>query len=282
MNRVIKSQTVKPAIPLIGLPLKDYGGIFVATRAPCRCILRIDYRLTRCRNSKPQEELKRLDTQYLSLYVNQYLNNIFLELFDLCIDSSSDIKCECFLPDIIRFIIITTETVFGAFNVKKVEYEDYLKTLAILDNKFWSINPTYTLSLRCAYVYQGLCIVRDVYESIKLSAIDIDLDFVKDIRCTKLCLELSSPYDSLSTSLLLKFSSHVVSKIAQDITSKGFITKETLKYLRLLYDIETGTVFEILSIDKDEILGARGSFIKPIADIASVKFYKLRISSVDG
>lgn len=280
MNRIVKSQIIKPVIPLIGLPLKGYGITFAASKISCRCTLRINYRFAQCRDSNPQKQLRKIDEHSLGFYINSYLNDLFFEILNVCLEGFSDIKCDCELPDIVLFAIATTEIIFNLFNVKKMEYDDYLKTLAVLDRKFWSIDPMYIASIRCAYAYQELCIVRDIHENVRLGSIDIKLGYIKKFECPDLCLELVSPYDNLTTSLLLKYSSHVISKIAQDMTSKGFITSESLKYLKLLYDIETRIAFEILNNPKDSVI-IDATPMKPIADIFSIKFYKIHFESIN-
>ncbi|MEM2626743.1 MAG: hypothetical protein QW775_00615 [Ignisphaera sp.] len=280
MSKIVLSHTVYPVIPLAGIPFKGYGNIFLATKIPCKCYLRVFYKLTRCRGDKVQNTQVQNQKSVLLMHINRYINVILSELYDMCAEGDLEIKCDCYVPDIVAFVASTTDVLFNLFNVKRMEYEEYLKMLAVLDNKYWFIESPYIAVLRCAYAYQGVCICRDIHESVKLRSFpDIELKFLGELKCgNSMCLEITSPFDVTSTSYILKYTSHVISQIAQDLVNRSFIAEATLKHLSLLYDIETRTVVEVYNNMDLEM--KKWESLKPVPDINSVKFYGIRLKSV--
>lgn len=281
MNKIVLSHTVYPVIPLAGIPFKGYGNIFLAAKAPCKCYLRVFYRLTRCRGDKVSIIQVQNQKPVLLAHIDRYINVILTELFDMCAEGDLEIKCDCNVPDIAAFVVGTTDVLFNLLNVKRMEYEEYLKMLAMLDNRYWFIESPYIAALRCAYAYQGICVCRDIHEIVKLgSFLGIELKFLGELKCdNNVCLEITSPFDVTSTSYILKYTSHVVSRIAQDLVNKGFIAEATLKHLNLLYDIEARAVVE--AYNNIDLKLKTLEPLKPVPDINSVKFYGIRLKSVE-
>ncbi|MEM1645117.1 MAG: hypothetical protein QXL96_04480 [Ignisphaera sp.] len=275
MNKIILSHTIHPVALLAGIPFKGYGNIFLATKTLYRCYLRVFYKLTRCRENKNLGHQLHDQESVLITHVNRYINMILLELSDTCVEGYLEIKCDYSTPDIVAFVATTTDILFNLFKVKRVNYDEYLKMLAILDSKYWSMESSYIATLRCAYVYQETCVCRDIHECVRLGSMDIELKFMGGLDCgNNICLEITSPFDITSTSYILKYTSHVVSRVAQDLVNRGSITETTLRHLNLLYDIETRTIVETYN---NMNLGLKTlEPLKPIPDINSIKFYNVR------
>lgn len=269
MSKIALAHTVNPVIPIAGIPIKSYVNTYIATKLNYKCRLRALYRLIKCQGDI--ETSIKNSKHSISTYINSYLNTIFAELLGSCVEGVLDIECDYKVPDIVLFVIGTTDALFNILKPKRIEYDDYLQALAVLDNKFWSIEPTYITSLRCAYVYQGTCICRNIQEIVKFKALNIDVEYVASINCSNnVCLELQSPFDNPSTLYILKLTSHVISRVAQDILSSGFVSGSTISHLNLLYSTETAMVLEALD------QGLKLEFFsppKPITDITSIKFY---------
>lgn len=268
-------RTVNVVLPLVGIPLKNYNNTYVSTKINHKCTLKAFYRLTKCQKGSSYVSNSNLS---LHTYIENYINNVVSEILDMCIEGSIDIECEYKIPELIKFVIATTEILFNMFNVKRIEYDEYLRTLSILDNRFWGVEPSYITSLRCAYIYERTCICRNIHDVVKFDPIAIDVEFVDEFNCrnSDSCLELESPFDNVTTIYLLKFTTHIVAKIAQDLLDRGSISRHTINHLNLLHDIETRTVVE--AFNRNISLKYRDSHtIKPVIDIASIKFYSLEI-----
>jgi len=191
------------------------------------------------------------------------------------------IECPLKVPDIVLFVIGTTELLLNTFKARKLEYKDYQHIFAALDRKFWSIENVYLYSLRCAYLNRATCICRDIYDVVNFEPVDTYLELVYENKCLRdLCLELENPYDNVTTAYILKFVTHVVSKMAQDLNTFNYISKSIEKYLKLLYDIETRIVLE--NAKEDVSINLFNIFVKPIADISTIKLYKLRLRYLEG
>lgn len=275
MSRITFVRNVNTVIPLIGIPLKNYINTYVATKVDSECTLRVSYRLTKCQKEVSQRY--RLSNS-LDDYINGYLNSITMELLDMCIDGHIDIECRDKVPDIVMFVIGTTEVLLNTFKIKRIEYEDYLQTFGVLDSKFWGVEPSYIVSLRCAYMYRETCICRNIHDIVRLGPVNVVPRYVNEYSCGySSCLELTSPFDNVATLYLTKLTSHVVSKVAQDLIERNCISRPTLKYLNLLHNVEARAMFEAVDVDsmpKDiDLL----SVVKPVADIASIKLYNLGI-----
>lgn len=273
MSRITLARTVNPVIPLAGVPIKNYINTYMATKLNLKCRLKALYRLTKCQRSA-ENSAKELNCDAL-MYINNYMNMLFAELLDLCIEGTLDIECDYEIPDIVLFVIGTTELLLNIIKPKRAEYDDYLQTLSVLDSKFWSIEPAYTTSLRCAYLYQGTCICRNIHELVKLEALDTDIKYVVSVKCSNnICLELKPPFDNQTILYVLKLTSHVISKIAQDMLGAGSISESTISHLNLLYSTETCIALETLGQNP-----SFGSFVlpKPVADITSIKFYTINL-----
>uniref|UniRef100_A0A7C2VHF5 Uncharacterized protein n=1 Tax=Ignisphaera aggregans TaxID=334771 RepID=A0A7C2VHF5_9CREN len=275
MNRIVLTRSISPVIPIIGIPLKGFNNIFIATKTNCGCFLRASYRMVRCsRTSNRQIEDKAKDVTF---YIGNYLNTMLSDLADLCVEGYSSIECDCPVPDIVAFVMGSTEVMINMLRVKRIEYEDYLKVFAALDGKFWQVEPSYIAALRCAYMFQEACICRDVDDIVRLGNIQAAINPIGEIPCStsNTCLEVHSPFDTPTTSYILKFTSHVASLVAQDIVNDKRISEQTLKHLHLLYGIETTLVLETHNATDLEL----GNMLrlKPIADISSVRLYTIEI-----
>lgn len=273
MNRIILSHSVNPVIPLAGIPIRNYTNTYMATRLDHKCLLRASYRLTKCRDDT--KSFVKESNNNILMYINSYLNIIFTELIGSCVDGTLSIECDLELPDIVLFVIGTTEVLFNILRPRRTEYDDYLQALAVLDNKFWFTEPTYITSLRCAYIYQGACVCRNVDEVVKLEALDADIKYIASVGCSSdICLELQSPFDNPSTLYILKLTSHVISRVAQDVLGTGFVSESTASHLNLLYSTETSIVLEAL---KQSLAINSLTPLKPVTDVTSIRFYMVTL-----
>lgn len=272
MGKIFLSRKIEPVVPIIGLPLKGYNNTYAVTGLNYSCSLKAVYSLAKyCKETSYSVYNQ---NNLITLYINSYMNNIAKELLDLCIDGYVEIVCPEKIPDIVLFIIATSEIFLNLFNIKRIDYEEYLHSFSTLDNRFWGIEPSYATCLRCSYLFKELCICRNVYDIVRLSPIYIDARYIGEAKCNRdLCLEIDTPFDNPSTLYILKYTSHVASKISQDIVDKNSISNSTIKHLSLLYSIEDRIVMEAF---EDNIAKSIKSLLaKPVPDVSSIKFYDI-------
>ncbi len=280
MNRASFVRRVRTVVPLIGIPIKGCRNTYVSTIINHECIMRASYRFVRC-SIKALDNGEKVHQGSVTNYINEYMNMILSELLDMCMNGELSIECPLKVPDIVLFVIGTTELLLNTFKARKLEYKDYQHIFAALDRKFWSIENVYLYSLRCAYLNRATCICRDIYDVVNFEPVDTYLELVYENKCLRdLCLELENPYDNVTTAYILKFVTHVVSKMAQDLNTFNYISKSIEKYLKLLYDIETRIVLE--NAKEDVSINLFNIFVKPIADISTIKLYKLRLRYLEG
>uniref|UniRef100_A0A7J3MYX6 Uncharacterized protein n=1 Tax=Ignisphaera aggregans TaxID=334771 RepID=A0A7J3MYX6_9CREN len=281
MNRASFVRRVRTVVPLIGIPIKGCRNTYVSTIINHECIMRASYRFVRC-SIKALDNGEKVHQGSVTNYINEYMNMILSELLDMCMNGELSIECPFKVPDIVLFVIGTTELLLNTFKTRKLEYKDYQHIFAALDRKFWSIDieNAYLYSLRCAYMNKATCVCRDVYDVINFEPVDIDLEFIYENKCHRdLCLELENPYDNVTTTYMLKFVTHVVSKMVQDLNSFNYVSKSIEKYLKLLYDIEVRTALE--NIEGNATINLFNIFVKPVADISTIKIYKLRLKYLE-
>lgn len=277
MSKTSFVHRVPIVIPLIGISLKNYGNIYLSTISNQECSMKIFYKLINCAKTSENKYIKP-DQKNVNSYIISYVNRALIELLDMCLDGEITIECSVNVPDITIFVIGTTEIFLNLFKLRKIEYKDVQHIFAALDKNFWSIENPYIFSLRCAYLNKATCICKDVYDIVKFDAIDVSIELIDEFKCRKnLCLELDNPFDNITTFYMIKFATHVVSKVAQDLNSSRSLFKSVERYLKLLYDIEMRIVLENIENNEASILTSSNVLIKPIPDISSIKLYKLNI-----
>lgn len=274
MNKHLLKRNTSPAIPVLGLPIKGYSNTFIAAKTFVECRLDASYRLIKC-GKQTHRGLNGINQ--LESHIKDYVSRITSELLDLCIDGSVELKCSDKIPDISLFVMGTTELLLDIFDIRRVDYLEYLKTFAILDQRFWGINPSYIASIRCSYLFEEGCISRDLDEIVRVKPLRVGLVYVDERPCTNsVCMELTPPFDNISTLHIIKLTSHIAAKIVRDLVERGLLSDETLRLLRLLYDIEFRTVVESLG-EPPQFKSPIYAPVKPIPDTSSMKFYLLKL-----
>jgi len=266
MERIIKKSVFIP-IPIIGIPIKNLYTPYAIMPSNIGCDLHIKISE---KNSTKDGQIKK--ATYGSEAIFDYVNELLNELGYGIIGGSFLIKCTEDPPFIAVLAITSMEILKSILNIKHSDYTLMLDALTLFDEKKLHLDPGYTKALRCAYIYNTMCIARGYDDLIKLSSRKLMIKKLSEVVCPGICSAVDNPYDANTLSLFYKLSTHVIGLLAQAVRE---LDEEKLRSLRRFLDLymvlESSIVKEY--IGSEDLALSYG--VKPVVDYNSIKFYKV-------
>jgi hypothetical protein len=266
VERVIKKEIFVP-FPLLGVPIKGIYFPFVALPSKIKCV--VDVKLIKSREAEGYinrvgDELNQLSLVFLS----KLFDELDIELQPIV----SIYSCSSEPPSISLLAVITAEVFKTVSRLRHSDYRLALSLLGMLDEKVLGIDPGYITALRCAYLFNSLCIARGYDEFVKLGHRFVEVVKIFEIPYTSAYKAIENPYDKVVMSLIYKMATHVISFLAQNTDAWSEESyNQVRKYIALYYLVESGMIREALKLNDIPVVHN----IKHVIDINDIKSYRV-------